>query len=710
MALRASRNVSSRSLQSKFASYAKNAETYKASEMANQYANGQITAEEYKSFLNGRLSNISKGTSSYLSVSKQLKSVETDIQQNTLATKVSLGLEDPAKLADVISQRVVDEGILEGTPEYNSILKQVVNLKDQSVNYEKKQKYREYQQMKLENASMADKFWDDYLQTLPGRMSSQIAVENAQYESESFHTTRIKSEIARAIKQTSDELKRAGVEGSAFHAAMRDTYAEASSIAADNGLTEYANTLDNYAFTSNQNYQNASEGEMGKAGKEEVKLASAQEWDIRQRIKDAEKAGDLEGLKTLYNELGNNLNLQVELNNKIGEYDNAAQISAKLEPAQQAQREVMATFTVGEDGKITPRENADGTVDMPQAGDFVMVRDNQGNLKPRKIDKLNADGTFESQGWTKDQKQMVVDPKTGFLNDISESDVEVGKDANGQPIIKTTQFVQGPDGSMNLVGKDKDGNNKMLGEEIAPGIYRMVKNDGGYNFTTFDGEKAETIDAYKASELAQKPVKDMLAGSNSKEDQKTIARVGEQIITPEIRKALGIQDTVSGLNSSGAKVVNDLLANSMEKKKQDRVAKEAETARVAAEAAKAAADASKLPSPVNALGGVTVEAPAPTPIAGNTGIYVAPTELLAPTPVPTQSRPAANQPIDPANAAALMRRDVIAKGYTRQRKPDGGWDFIKEGFGAISVDDLARETGTIKDKLLDPNAKSFKLF
>ena len=275
MALRASKSASTSSLLSKFKQAASTVTSYNDSKMANDYANGLITGPEYLTYLDGRAGQLSKSTTAYITMSKKIKSVKADIAQNDLQTKVDLGLEDPAKLAEVISNRVTDEGIVEGTPEYNQILKAVVNLRDQSVNYEKKQKEQQYKEMKVIDPSQADKMWDDYLSTLPDRMTNQIAKENAINESTNFHTNRIKTEIARAVKSASDELTRAGVKGSSFHSKMRDVYAEASQIAKDNGLIDYANTLDNYAFTSNQNYVNAAESEMKSAGAKERELAKA---------------------------------------------------------------------------------------------------------------------------------------------------------------------------------------------------------------------------------------------------------------------------------------------------------------------------------------------------------------------------------------------------------------------------------------------------
>lgn len=708
MAIRSSRQSNTSSILSKFQTMANQATAYNDAKMANDYNNGLITGTDYLEYLNKRKGSTSANTTAGLGLSKKIKSVETDLKQNKLQTQIDLGEEDPIKMANLLSERVVDEGIIEGTPEYNSILKAVVNLKDQSVNFDKKKKLQEYKEMKVIDPSQADKMWDDYLQTLPDKLSNQIAIQNAQNESENFHTTRIKSELARAINETKTNLEQSGITGSSLHSAMRDAYSEASKIAADNGLMDYANTLDNYAFTSNQNAQNAAETEMNKATTQDIKLANAQTWDISKQIEQAKKSGDLNLLKDLNSQLITSMELEKTLNEKAGKLDQVAAIDAKIPAVNDEIKKLQSTFLVNPDGTISPRENPDGSLDVPQKGDYIMVRDAQGNTTQKTINDIsaydpnnaNAPMEFTTENWTKDKngdwvKNMVVDPRTGFF-DVINVDPKTGE-----------EYVQDQAGNNIRVKKDKEGNPIMLGEEIGQGsgVYRMPKADGGYEFTVYeDGKDATKIDAYTASEKANLPVSEVLKGSASKVDQDTISKMGNTIVTPEIRKTMGLQSIVSGLNqkSTGVQTINKLLTGTMETAN-----KQKEAINKATELAKANEPKSVLPNVVNNLGGVTPPEPVSAPIPGNVGTYVSPTEAFAPT--PTQVAPPTTQPIAPSNFAVLGKQDVIAPGYIRKRKPDGGFDFVKEGFGNISVEDLARETGTVKAKLLDPNAKSFKL-
>lgn len=658
MGLRASRSSSTSSLLSKLQSMAVQASVYNDAKANNDYASGLMTGADYLSYLNGRAKSVSSNTTAGLSLAKKIKSVKTDIAQNELATKIDLGVEDPSKLADLLAKRVVDEGIIEGTPEYNSILKSVVNLRDQSVNYEKKQKLQEYKEMKVVNPSMADKMWDDYLQTLPDRMSNGIAIQNAQNEAENFHVTRIKSELARAINETSNELKRQGVSGSALHSAMRDAYSEASKIAMDNGLVDYANTLDNYAFTSNQNAVNAAQGEMKSAGSKELKLVSAQAWDLQQQIKDATRSGNLEQMESLNKELLNNYQLQMQLNENAGKPDVAAQLSAKLQPLAEEINNINRTFKVGSDGKLIPKKDPEtGQFIDPDAMDFVMVRDGNGNVTTKKISMVNGDFTFEAEGWNKSEKKMAVDPETGQMVEVLKKGI-TQKDLSGKEYQVEEDYITDANGNQIKVVKDENDNYIPLGERIGESnVYKNKKADGGYDFVNFDGTKASRIDVFKASEYSNQKIGELLKGSSVKADQDILQKYGEIVYTEKLNKEL-------------------------ERQKQIQV------------------DLSKLnQTPIVKQVADMIENPTSTPT------YVSPTELLRPK---ASSNPPINQPIPASNVATLMRVETIAPGYTRKRKEDGGFDYFK-GTSTISVDDLARETGTIKSKLLDPNATSFKI-
>jgi len=61
--------------------------------------------------------------------------------------------------------------------------------------------------------------------------------------------------------------------------------------------------------------------------------------------------------------------------------------------------------------------------------------------------------------------------------------------------------------------------------------------------------------------------------------------------------------------------------------------------------------------------------------------------------------------VAPTTAVGMGNIEQVAPGYQRIKKSDGGFDFVKQGFGNISVDDLAREAKVDKNALLNPNYK-----
>ena len=689
MALRASRSTSTSSLLSKFASAAKSAASYQDAKMADDYSTGAITSEEYKSYLTAKKKSLTPGTSSYLSLTKRLRSVEADISQNELQTKVDLGLADPADLADVISQRVVDEGILEGTPEYNRILKAVVNLRDQSVNYEKRQKAQEYKEMSRVDPSMADKMWDDYLSSLPSRYSSQILVESAQRDAENFHATRVKSEIARAINQTSKELKAQGIRGSSYYAAMRDVYNQGAGIAEQNGLIDYANTLISYAATSNQSYASAADSEIKSSGYKDAQLAAARTYDLKQQLKEAEKSGDMQLLNDLNNQIISNLQLEAEINNNINKPDVATTKKNEVSTYTDNLTKLASTFKITPDGRVLSQGVIfpDGEMyeAIPQKGDYILHKNAKGEVEFKEINQINSDGSFTFEG----QAEIGADGNKApnfVIDTVTGQAVEVNYDGTTGKF-----YIQDAEKGNIDVAPDKSGKNHILGEEMGGGVYRNVKADGGYDFVKYDGKNAEPILLDKAVEESKKQPTDLLAGSTSKDDQK---------ILEYLKNPVAYDINQLNPNNPNVGVLKDLLKN------QETAEKQRAEAQKALEAQQAEQAKTALPTPSDLVSGIQQNAPVPTPEP----VYVPPTQLIAPKPVEPQP---AYTPQGVNFQAAQPQK--IADGYWRVPKPDGGFDFVKSptmpsGLGGnISVDDLARETRIAKKLLLDKKTTSFKL-
>jgi ribosomal protein L21E len=725
MALRASRSSSTNSLLSKFKAAASQAQAYQISDTAYKYNQGQITVDEYLEFLDKTRSGMTPGTSKYLSMTKTINSVRVDKDMNQLETEISLGTKDPVVMQENIKEitkrldeYIVNNQVLEDTPEYNSILKKKIAYQDAGVDYNKKMVMQNYDNYKHENPADADNQLLEYLKTLPEQYKSPKRQQEAQFEYEDFKYTKFQNDTRRKIQATELSLSAMGADTLEKKRIMTDTYASLYQEAADAGLNDVANRMLSGYYNSSNAFENALNASI-KSGNENASRIISEKVSEAKSVLSKADPSDAQGYFDKYASYVEGLLTQraaMEAAGNLGQIDS---IDRELERMGIDPKTGKSSIIDETSGQIMNQQLADSLAKdnsmvrnivglmnpydpkNPQPGQFIVAYEN-GEFVMKKITGIDATPDGKRDIKFAGSEGYIYDPDGKFYQ-ITNNSTD-----NGKPIVTYNKPKNDGSGTVEQMRVGYNGDDaRALGVNIGGDVYRIRKADGGYEYQTYDGQNTvENITAEEASKKLNKTLGEVLAGSENENDKKLLnSYIANQVyndkMTAEIEAIRQLAaDQVAQVKSNAEATVTKAVSGikSIANETQQENIRRAEEIQKKAEMQTPEIRVPNVPKATSNLRAV---------LRGNAGLPATPMKTPSAGWAGGTGVIGGGNYVDPVAMMSGKREEVGSVNgvsYFRVAKP-GGYDYIKGDGFKLSVEDVAKETGQDVNKLKDQNAQ-----